>query len=154
MDVVIAHGRRIVSDEVRALTEEKVGQAGPPVPGPRTGRGPPLRGAQPEDRRPRVCEVIITGHGHTVRARAAAPDPLVAVDLVVDKLEHQVERIKGKLVGRSHPRRRPAQLGLRPAREGAHRLTGGAVRGAAGRRRPPGRCGTGSVTSATAPTVD
>jgi ribosome-associated translation inhibitor RaiA len=27
------------------------------------------------------------------------------VDKVVDKLEHQVERLKGKLVGRSHPRR-------------------------------------------------
>ena len=27
----------------------------------------------------------------------------VAVDLVVDKLEHQVERLKGKLVGRSAP---------------------------------------------------
>jgi ribosome-associated translation inhibitor RaiA len=29
------------------------------------------------------------------------------VDKVVDKLEHQVERLKGKLVGRSHPRRPP-----------------------------------------------
>jgi ribosome-associated translation inhibitor RaiA len=27
------------------------------------------------------------------------------VDLVIDKLEHQVERLKGKLVGRSHPRK-------------------------------------------------
>jgi ribosome-associated translation inhibitor RaiA len=29
---------------------------------------------------------------------------LVAVDAVVEKLEHQVERLKGKLIGRSHPR--------------------------------------------------
>jgi ribosome-associated translation inhibitor RaiA len=34
--------------------------------------------------------------------------PLVAVDLVVEKLEHQLEKTKGRLVGRSHPRRRPA----------------------------------------------
>ena len=46
----------------------------------------------------------MTGHGYTVRAKAAAAEAPVAVDLVVDKLEHQVERLKGKLVGRSHPR--------------------------------------------------
>ena len=44
------------------------------------------------------------GHGHDLRARAAAADAPEAVDLVVEKLEHQVERLKGKLVGRSHPR--------------------------------------------------
>jgi len=45
----------------------------------------------------------MTGHGHTVRARAAAHDAPVAVDLVVDKLEHQVERLKGKLLGGRTP---------------------------------------------------
>ena len=63
-----------------------------------------------EERNPRisareVCEVTLTGHGHLVRARAAAADALTAVDGVVDKLEHQIEKLKGKLVGRSHPRR-------------------------------------------------
>ena len=53
----------------------------------------------------RVCEVMVTGHGHTLRARAAAHEFPTAVDIVVDKLEHQVERLKGKLLGRSHPRR-------------------------------------------------
>jgi len=52
-----------------------------------------------------VCEVTMEGHGHVVRARARAAELEVAVDLVVDKLEHQVERLKGKLVGRSHPRK-------------------------------------------------
>jgi len=83
VDVVIAHGRKIVSDEIRALTEEKVGRLGRRCPGldraevhfseernprisdreccevimvprPRPGRGSLLRGAQPEDLRPRV----------------------------------------------------------------------------------------------------
>jgi putative sigma-54 modulation protein len=63
-----------------------------------------------EERNPRisakeVCEVTMTGHGHLVRAKAAAADPFAAVDLVVDKLEHQITKLKGKLVGRSHPRR-------------------------------------------------
>jgi ribosome-associated translation inhibitor RaiA len=50
----------------------------------------------------------MSGHGHTIRARAAGPVPLVAVDLVVDKLEHQIERTKGRIVGRSQPRHRLA----------------------------------------------
>ena len=108
MDVVIAHGRRIVSDEVRALTEEKVGRLGHLVPG--------LDRAEvhfSEEHNPRIadrecCEVIMCGHGRIVRAHASAPIPLVAVDLVVEKLEHQLEKTKGRLVGRSHPRRRPA----------------------------------------------
>jgi ribosome-associated translation inhibitor RaiA len=29
------------------------------------------------------------------------------VDLVVEKLEHQLEKTKGRIVGRTHPRRRP-----------------------------------------------
>jgi putative sigma-54 modulation protein len=52
-----------------------------------------------------VCEVTMHGHGHIVRARASAPDMITAVDRVLDKLEHRLERLKGRLVGRSHPRR-------------------------------------------------
>ncbi len=108
MDVVIAYGRRIVSDQVRMLTEEKVGRLGHLCPG--------LDRAEvhfSEEHNPRIadrewCEVIIVGHGRSIRARAAAPVPLAAVDLVVEKLEHQLEKTKGRLVGRSHPRRRPA----------------------------------------------
>jgi putative sigma-54 modulation protein len=107
VDVVIAYGRRIVSDQVRDLTEEKVGRLGRLCPG--------LDRAEvhfSEEHNPRIadrecCEVIIFGHGSAVRARAAAPEPLVAVDLVVEKLEHQLEKTKGRIVGRTHPRRRP-----------------------------------------------
>jgi putative sigma-54 modulation protein len=63
-----------------------------------------------EERNPRisereVCEVTMHGHGHVVRAKAAAAEPLAAVDKVIDKLEHRMTKLKGKLVGRSHPRR-------------------------------------------------
>jgi putative sigma-54 modulation protein len=63
-----------------------------------------------EEKNPRiaekeVCEVTMHGHGHIVRARAAAVDPFAAVDRVVDKLEHRMEKLKGKLIGRSHRRR-------------------------------------------------
>lgn len=63
-----------------------------------------------EEKNPRIadretCEVTLHGHGHVVRAKASATDILAAVDRVTAKLEHSLEKLKGKLVGRSHPRR-------------------------------------------------
>jgi len=105
VDVAVLGRKDTVPDEVRALAHAKVAKIGKlnPVLERAEVRLTEDRDAPSAGRR--VCEVTITGHGHTVRARAAAHDMLVAVDRVVDKLEHQVERLKGKLVGRSHPRR-------------------------------------------------
>ena len=63
-----------------------------------------------EERNPRitekeVCEVTIEGHGHHVRAKVAAHDKFVAVDRAVEKLEHQLHKLKTKLQRRNHPRR-------------------------------------------------
>lgn len=62
-----------------------------------------------EEKNPRiakneVCEVVLYGHGHHVRAKASAADSFAAVDLVVDKLAHQMEKLKGRLVLRHHAR--------------------------------------------------
>jgi putative sigma-54 modulation protein len=53
-----------------------------------------------------VCEVTVHLKRHFVKAHAAAREPETALDLVVDKVEHQVARIKEKRVSRSHPRHR------------------------------------------------
>jgi ribosomal subunit interface protein len=55
-----------------------------------------------------VCEVTLVGRGsgNVLRARAMAGDAMAALDTVMDKLQRQLERRKGLLVGRSHPRRR------------------------------------------------
>jgi putative sigma-54 modulation protein len=64
-----------------------------------------------EERNPRiadkkdVCEVTLEGHGHHVRTKVAAGDPFSAVDAAAQKLEHQLHKLKTKLVSRSHPRR-------------------------------------------------
>jgi ribosomal subunit interface protein len=109
VDVFVLGRKQTVPDEVRSLAQAKVAHV--------ARLTPVLERAEvriSEDRDTsgvarQVCEVTMTGHGHTVRARAAAHDAPVAVDLVVNKLEHQVERLKGKLIGRSHPRHsRPA----------------------------------------------
>jgi ribosomal subunit interface protein len=104
VDVVVTHGRKIVSDEVRALAEEKVRRLGHHCPGLERAE---VHFTEEHNRRivdRECCEVVMTGHGRTVRARAAAPTPMAAVDLVMNKLEHQIERAKGRVVGRSHPR--------------------------------------------------
>jgi ribosome hibernation promoting factor len=106
MDVVIAQGRRIVPDDVRNLTEEKVAKLGHRCPGLERAE---VRFA--EEHNPRIpdrecCEVVITGHGQTIRAHASGPTVLAAVDRVVAKLEHQLEKTKGRMVGRSQPRHR------------------------------------------------
>ena len=59
-----------------------------------------------------VCEVIVHLKRNFVKAHAAASDPAAALDLVVDKVEHQVARIKEKRVTRTHaPRRNRAASG-------------------------------------------
>jgi len=64
-----------------------------------------------EERNPRIaerdrCEIVLFGHGHILRAMAAANDPAVAADRVVSKLRHRLEKLRGRLIARSGPRRR------------------------------------------------
>ena len=105
LQIAIRHGKVEVSPTLRATVEEKIGRVGRFFDGMERAE---VRFA--EEHNPRiaareVCEVTIVGHGHVVRARASATDAFAAVDQVVDKLEHQMTKLKGKLVSRSHPRR-------------------------------------------------
>ncbi len=105
MDIAIRSRNVEVSDALRNSVEEKVTRLTRFLDG--MERADVLFS---EERNPRisekeVCEVTMHGHGHIVRAKAAATDVFAAVDRVVDKLEHRMEKLKGKLIGRSHPRR-------------------------------------------------
>jgi putative sigma-54 modulation protein len=65
-----------------------------------------------EERNPRisakeVCEVTLRGHGHIIRAKAASSDMFASVDKVIDKLEHQIEKLKSRQQAKTHPRRGP-----------------------------------------------
>jgi putative sigma-54 modulation protein len=62
-----------------------------------------------------LCEITVHLKKHFVKAHACAPEPETALDLAVDKIGHQVARIKEKRVSRSHPRRRNGANG-----NGAH----------------------------------
>jgi len=103
---ILIQGRNVeVSDSLRGVVEDKLSRLVRFLDG--------MERAEVrfhEERNPRiadkeVCEVTMHGHGHVVRARAAAGDSFAAVDRVVDKLEHRIEKLKGKLAGRTHPRR-------------------------------------------------
>ncbi|HEX2039364.1 MAG TPA: ribosome-associated translation inhibitor RaiA [Acidimicrobiales bacterium] len=105
MDIAI-RGRNVeVPESMRAVVAEKVTRAARMFDG--------MDRAEvhlSEERNPRIadkdaCEVAMTGHGRTLRARATGPDVATAVDRAVDKLTHRMEKVKGKLIGRSHPRR-------------------------------------------------
>ncbi|MGH9063151.1 MAG: ribosome hibernation-promoting factor, HPF/YfiA family [Acidimicrobiales bacterium] len=110
MDIAIRTRNVDVPEDVRSAVVEKVGHLERFLDGMERAE---VRFS--EERNPRiaekeVCEVTVVGHGHVVRARASAGDALVAVDRVLDKLEHRMEKLKGRLVGRSHPRHHHAPL--------------------------------------------
>jgi ribosomal subunit interface protein len=52
-----------------------------------------------------VCEVTLVGRRNHLRAKVAAPDRFIAVDRVVNKLEHQLAKVKTRRDRRSQPRR-------------------------------------------------
>jgi putative sigma-54 modulation protein len=59
-----------------------------------------------EEHNPRISdkwtvEVTLTTKAHLLRAHASGPDPVSAVDMVVDKVEAQVKRLKGKMAART-----------------------------------------------------
>ncbi|HSH59554.1 MAG TPA: ribosome-associated translation inhibitor RaiA [Acidimicrobiales bacterium] len=105
MEITVG-GRKVeVSRPVRDAVEEKVGRLGRFLDGMERADVVFTEERNPRISEKEVCEVTLYGHGHVVRARAAASETLAALDLVVAKLTHRLEKLKGKLVGRSHPRR-------------------------------------------------
>jgi len=104
MEIAILHRHVDISDALRACVEEKVVHL---------ARLLEMERAEvrfTEERNPRipekdVCEMTMVGHGHIVRARGTGTDAFVALDRVAEKLEHRLGKLKGRLVGRSHPRR-------------------------------------------------
>ncbi len=116
MDVSVS-GRNVeLSPALRAAVERKVGSLGRYLRGVSTAT---VHFVEERNRRIAardVVEVTIEGNGHHLRAKVAAGDPFAAVDAAVVKLEHQLRRVKTKLVSRSHPRR-PAPTVVDPGED-------------------------------------
>jgi putative sigma-54 modulation protein len=105
MDIVVRGKNRSVPQRLRATTREKVskiarfthdaGRVEVDFSEVHTAR----IGAR------QLCEITVHLKRRFLKAHAAAAEPEAALDLAIDKVEHQVARVKDKRVSRSHPRR-------------------------------------------------
>lgn len=106
MDIVVRGKNRPVSSRLDAVTREKVARIAKFTHD--AGRVE-VDFAEQQHRKlaeSQLCEITVHLKRHFVKAHACAPEPEAALDLAVDKVGHQVARIKDKRVSRSHPRRR------------------------------------------------
>ena len=105
MDVTV-RGRNVeITDRLRTAAQEKIGRLS------RHHEGWEHAEVHfSEERNPRisakeVCEATLRGHGRIIRAKAASADSMASLDRVVDKLEHQIDKLKSRLISRTHPKR-------------------------------------------------
>jgi putative sigma-54 modulation protein len=106
MDIVVRGKNRSVSTRLDAVAREKVARIAKFTHD--AGRVE-VDFAEQQHRRvaeSQLCEITVHLKRHFVKAHASAPEAEAALDLAVDKVGHQVARIKDKRVSRSHPRRR------------------------------------------------
>jgi putative sigma-54 modulation protein len=105
MEVSVSSRNIELTDALRSAAEEKVGRLSRFLEGMDRAEVHLV-----EEKNPRiadkkdVCEVTMAGHGHHVRVKVAAHDPFAAIDLAVNKLEHQLHKLKTKILDRNHPR--------------------------------------------------
>ena len=119
MDIVVRGKNRPVSSRLDAAAREKVSRIAKFTHD--AGRVE-VDFAEQQHRRvaeSQLCEITVHLKKHFVKAHACAPEPEAALDLAVDKIGHQVARIKEKRVSRSHPRKRNGTNGNGSATNGA-----------------------------------
>lgn len=114
MQVTVSRRHTEVSDSLRVMAEEKIGRLSRYVEGLETAEVHFWEHKNPRIADKEVCEVTIEGHGHHVRCKVQAPDGFQAIDKAYEKLEHQLHKLKTKLVRR--------QQGQPKARKGADSL--------------------------------
>jgi len=108
VDVTVSSRNVEVSDALRSVTEEKISRLARFLEGMERAEVHFFEEKNPRITDKEICEVTMEGHGHYVRAKVAAHDRFVAVDRAVDKLEHQLHKLKTKLHRRSHPKKAPS----------------------------------------------
>jgi ribosomal subunit interface protein len=105
MDVIVHCRNRSLPSSLGTMTRRKLDRL------ERVARGAQRAEVEfVEERNPRiagrhVCAVTVHLPHGIVTAHAAAAEPEVALDLVVDKLRHRVLRIKDRRVRRTHAAR-------------------------------------------------
>ena len=102
MEITVSSRHTEVSELLRESTVDKIGRLGRFLEGMDRAE---VHFSEEHTRKAadkEVCEVTLVGHGHHVRCKVSAPDGFAAVDLAVEKLEHQLHKLKTKLLKRTH----------------------------------------------------
>jgi putative sigma-54 modulation protein len=102
VEITVSSRHTEVSELLRESTVDKIGRLGRFLEGMDRAE---VHFSEEHTRRSadkEVCEVTLVGHGHHVRCKVSAPDGFAAVDLAVEKLEHQLHKLKTKLLKRTH----------------------------------------------------
>ena len=106
MEITVSARHTEVSAALREAVEEKIGRLTRFLEGMDRAEVHFTEERNPRIAAKEVCEVTLEGHGHHVRCKVAAADGFAAIDAAVDKLEHQLHKLKTKVVGRRHGGRR------------------------------------------------
>lgn len=102
MEITVSARHTEISDALRQAAVEKIGRLSRFLDGMDRAEVHFLEERNPRIADKEVCEVVLEGHGHHVRCKVAAPDGFAAVDKAVNKLEHQLHKLKTKLQRRHH----------------------------------------------------
>ena len=145
MDIVVRGKNRSVSVRLRATTRDKVARIARFTHD--AGRVEvdfsEVHTARIDDRQ--LCEITVHLKRRFLKAHATAGEPEAALDLAIDKVEHQVSRVKDKRVSRSHRRHNGTT-------NGGHALDGAGVDGT-GDAGETGDLGDLDGDSAVSPTI-
>lgn len=115
MEITVSARHTEVSEALRRSAEEKIGRLSRYLEGMDRAEVHFLEERNPRIADKEICEVVLEGHGHHVRCKVAAPDGFTAIDKAVNKLEHQLRKLKTKLQRRHHgPRPATAAGDLAP----------------------------------------
>ncbi len=110
---VTVRGRNVeITERLRAAAQEKIGRLSRHHEGWEQAEVHFSEEKNPRISDKEVCEATLRGHGRIIRAKAASADSLTSLDKVVDKLEHQIDKLKSRLISRTHPKRHQVDSGL------------------------------------------
>jgi putative sigma-54 modulation protein len=98
VEITVSSRHTEVSEALRASTIEKIGRMSRFLEGMDRAEVHFSEHRNKRNADKEVCEVTLEGHGHHVRCKVSAPDGFAAVDRAVEKLEHQLHKLKTKLL--------------------------------------------------------
>ena len=102
MDITISSRGADPSAALVSATKRKIGKLGRFLDGIDTAEVHFAEEKNPRIVDREICEVVLEGRGQRVHCKVAAADSFAALDLAVEKLEHQLVKLKSRVAVRGH----------------------------------------------------